>query len=47
MTFAVRISTIGFPPITVPQPSLYDLVDDPVRIRGVGTGFEGQIGPYS
>jgi nucleoid-associated protein YgaU len=33
----------GFPPITVRQPSPYDLVDDPVRICGVGTGFEGQI----
>jgi len=33
----------GFPPITVRQPRPYDLVDDPVRISGVGTGFEGQI----
>src|SRR5215813_6711758 len=33
----------GFPPITVRQPRPYDIVDDPVRIAGVGTGFEGQI----
>jgi nucleoid-associated protein YgaU len=33
----------GFPPITVRQPRPYDIVDDPVRICGVGTGFEGQI----
>ncbi len=33
----------GFPPITVRQPRPYDLVDDPARICGVGTGFEGQI----
>jgi len=33
----------GFPPITVRQPKPYDIVDDPVRIAGVGTGFEGQI----
>lgn len=33
----------GFPPITVRQPHLLDLVDDPVRICGVATGFEGII----
>ena len=33
----------GFPQITVRQPMPYDLVDDPVRVCGVGTGFEGQI----
>jgi hypothetical protein len=31
----------GFPPITVRQPRPYDLVDDPVEVCGVGTGFEG------
>jgi nucleoid-associated protein YgaU len=31
----------GFPPITVRQPRPYDLVDDPVAVCGVGTGFEG------
>jgi nucleoid-associated protein YgaU len=30
----------GFPPITVRQPLPYDLVDDPVGVCGVGTGFE-------
>jgi nucleoid-associated protein YgaU len=30
----------GFPPITVRQPQAYDLVDDPVRVCGIGTGFE-------
>src|SRR5579884_3791240 len=33
----------GFPPILVRQPQPYDLVDLPVRICGVGTGFEGVI----
>jgi nucleoid-associated protein YgaU len=31
----------GFPPISVRQPQAFDLVDDPVDICGVGTGFEG------
>lgn len=31
----------GFPAITVRQPQPYDLVDDPVSVCGVGTGFEG------
>src|SRR5437773_10118016 len=31
----------GFRPITVRQPRPYDLVDDPVAVCGVGTGFEG------
>jgi nucleoid-associated protein YgaU len=30
----------GFPPITVRQPQPYDLVDDPVGVSGIGTGFE-------
>jgi nucleoid-associated protein YgaU len=33
----------GFPPIAVRQPRPYDIVDDPVRVCGIGTGFEGQI----
>ena len=31
----------GFPPIVVRQPQPFDLVDDPVGVCGVGTGFEG------
>ena len=31
----------GFPPISVRQPQPFDLVDDPVEVAGVGTGFEG------
>ena len=31
----------GFPPISVRQPQPYDLVDSPVEVCGVGTGFEG------
>jgi immunoglobulin-like protein involved in spore germination len=32
-----------FPPITVRQPRPHDLVDDPVGVCGIGTGFEGVI----
>ena len=32
-----------FPPISIRQPQPGDLVDDPVRACGIGTGFEGQI----
>ena len=32
-----------FPPITVRQPRPHDIVDDPVGLCGVGTGFEGVI----
>jgi LysM repeat protein len=31
----------GFPPIAVRQPQPFDIVDDPVAVCGVGTGFEG------
>lgn len=31
----------GVPPITVRQPRPFDLVDDPVVVSGIGTGFEG------
>src|SRR5439155_21254482 len=31
----------GFLPFTVRQPQPFDLVDDPVGVCGVGTGFEG------
>ncbi|MDQ6909025.1 MAG: Gmad2 immunoglobulin-like domain-containing protein, partial [Chloroflexota bacterium] len=31
----------SFAPITIRQPQPYDIVDDPVSICGVGTGFEG------
>jgi nucleoid-associated protein YgaU len=33
----------GFPPISVRQPLAYDIVDDPVIICGIGTGFEGSF----
>ncbi len=33
----------GFPPISVRQPLAYDIVDDPVVVCGIGTGFEGQF----
>lgn len=33
----------AMPPIAVEQPQPYDIVDDPVAIGGVGTGFEGVI----
>jgi nucleoid-associated protein YgaU len=31
----------SFPPISVRQPRPFDIVDDPVTVCGVGTGFEG------
>jgi nucleoid-associated protein YgaU len=31
----------AFPPIVVRQPETYDIVDDPVAVCGIGTGFEG------
>lgn len=31
----------AFPPITVRQPQPFDIVDDPVEICGIGSGFEG------
>jgi nucleoid-associated protein YgaU len=31
----------GFPPISVRQPQPHDIVDDPVGVCGIGTGFEG------
>src|SRR5215217_1599382 len=34
----------SFPPITVRHPQPYDLVDDPIAVCGVGTGFEARIG---
>ena len=30
----------SFPPISVRQPQPFDIVDDPVEVCGVGTGFE-------
>jgi nucleoid-associated protein YgaU len=33
----------GFPPIAVRQPQPHDLVDRPVMVCGVATGFEGVI----
>jgi nucleoid-associated protein YgaU len=34
---------VVFPPITVRQPRPHDIVDDPVGVCGVATGFEGVI----
>jgi nucleoid-associated protein YgaU len=31
----------SYPPISVRQPRPFDIVDDPVDVCGVGTGFEG------
>jgi nucleoid-associated protein YgaU len=31
------------PPISVRQPQPYDIVDDPVGVCGIGSGFEGQF----
>ena len=33
----------GFPPISVRQPKPHDIVDDPVGVCGISTGFEGVI----
>jgi nucleoid-associated protein YgaU len=33
----------AFPPIVVRQPVTYDIVDDPIAVCGVGTGFEGTL----
>jgi len=42
---AVRWEAVvsGFPPISVRQPLAYDIVDNPVIVCGIGTGFEGQF----
>jgi nucleoid-associated protein YgaU len=33
----------GLPPISVRQPQPFDIVDDPVGVCGIGSGFEGQF----
>jgi nucleoid-associated protein YgaU len=33
----------SFPPITVRHPRAFDIVDNPIEISGIGTGFEGVI----
>jgi len=33
----------GLPPISVRQPQPDDIVDDPVLVCGIGSGFEGQF----
>ncbi len=33
----------SFPPITVRHPRAFDIVDNPIEVCGVGTGFEGVI----
>ena len=33
----------GLPPISVRQPQPHDIVDDPVEVCGIGSGFEGQF----
>lgn len=35
---------MAFPPIVVRQPRPNDLVDDPVQVCGIGTGFEAVLG---
>jgi nucleoid-associated protein YgaU len=32
-----------FPPISVRQPLPHDIVDDPIKVCGIGSGFEGQF----
>ena len=32
-----------FPPISVRQPRIWDIVDDPIKVCGIGTGFENQF----
>lgn len=39
----VAASGAKLPPITVRQPLRYEIVDDPVHVCGIGTGFEGMI----
>jgi nucleoid-associated protein YgaU len=34
---------MAFPPIRVRHPRPHDIVDDPVEVAGVGTGFEGTL----
>ena len=34
---------MAIPPISVRHPRPHDIVDDPVEIAGVGTGFEGTL----
>jgi hypothetical protein len=34
---------MAFPPIVVRQPRPNDLVDDPVQVCGIGTGFEAVL----
>lgn len=33
----------GLPPISVQQPLPFNIVDDPVKVSGIGSGFEGQF----
>ena len=33
----------SLPPIVVRQPQPFDIVDDPVKVCGIGTGFEGNF----
>lgn len=33
----------SFPPISIRQPQPHDIVDDPIEICGVGTGFEAVL----
>lgn len=37
---ALLDETEGFAPITVRQPQAFDIVDDPIDVCGIGTGFE-------
>jgi nucleoid-associated protein YgaU len=33
----------SLPPLTVRQPQPFDIVNDPVKVCGIGTGFEGRF----
>jgi nucleoid-associated protein YgaU len=40
---AASLDTMAFPFISVRHPRPHDIVDDPVEVAGVGTGFEGTL----
>ena len=43
MKVTIEETKVGFAPISVRQPQLHDLVDDPLKVCGIATGFEGRI----
>ena len=40
---AASVGAMAFPFISVRHPRPHDIVDDPVEVAGVGTGFEGTL----